>query len=300
MALCFSVLAELSNLLQWVTILIAYLWFPPLNDTNNSHDWSQGNNKWERKQTCCVPGFPETSASLFSECDSSVWSKTDFLLWGYSLILFSHLRWCGGIWYHTSDFFTPFPSQRKQRRSKLPDHNGQEQKMDPVAFERQNSLSGANHGQPRQRQEQPAVTTIIRRGSRQRNKPSLKEKSLGGPGDGVVVEKAAHYDPSSSRNFSESRAGEMAKIHLVAPGEPGSVEGAPQVPNSDFVPKCEISGKDALSALHRAGSRQCRQEIANIVCQHQAGQLMPQSLPQFCPQHGNCTPSVIISTSSHA
>ncbi|KAI2666626.1 Xylosyltransferase 2 [Labeo rohita] len=200
----------------------------------------------------------------------------------------------GGILYHISDLFTLFPSQRKHRRSKLPDHNGQEQKLDPVAFERQNALSGANHGQSRQRQDQPAITTIIRRGSRRRNKPSLKDKSLGGPEDGVAAEKAAHYDPSSSRNFSDTRAGEMAKIHLVAPGEPGSVEGAPQVPNSDFVPKCEISGKDALSALHRAGSRQCRQEIANIVCQHQAGQLMPQSLPQFCPQH------VISSAVQHA
>ncbi|KTF98420.1 hypothetical protein cypCar_00015504 [Cyprinus carpio] len=175
--------------------------------------------------------------------------------------------------------------QRKHRRSKLPDHNGQEKKMDPVATERQNALSGVKHGQLRQRQDKPAVTTIIRRGSRRRNKPSLKDKSLGGPEVGVAVEKPAHYDPSSSRNFSENRAGEMAKIHLVAPGEPGSVEGAPQVPSSDFVPKCEILGKDALSALNRAGSRQCRQEIANIVCKHQEGQLMPQSLPQFCPQH---------------
>lgn len=175
----------------------------------------------------------------------------------------------------------------------MPDHNGQEQKMDPVAFDRQNALSGANHGQWRQGQDRPAVTTIIRRGSRRRSKPSLKDKSLGRLEDGVAVEKVAHYDPSSSRNFSETRAGEMTKIHLVPPGEPGSVEGAPQVPSSDFVPKCEISGKDALSALHRAGSRQCRQEIANIVCQHQAGQLMPQSLPQFCPQHGNYTGNFI-------
>ncbi|XP_067313602.1 xylosyltransferase 2 isoform X1 [Pseudorasbora parva] len=185
-------------------------------------------------------------------------------------------------------------AERKHRRSKLPDHNGQEQKMDPVAFDRQNALSGANHVQWRQRQDQAAVTTIIRKVSRRRSKPSLKDKSIGGPEDGVAVEKVGHYDPSSSRNFSENRAGEMAKIHLVAPGEPGSVEGAPQVPNSDFVPKCEISGKDALSALHRAGSRQCRQEIANIVCQHQSGQLIPQSLPQFCPQH------VISSAVQHA
>ncbi|TRY80223.1 hypothetical protein DNTS_024070, partial [Danionella cerebrum] len=174
-------------------------------------------------------------------------------------------------------------TKRKHRRSKLPDHNEQEQKLDPAGFERQNSLSGANLGQWRQqRHDQPPVTAIIRHGPRRRYKPPLKDR--GGAQEELPAEKVAIYDPSSSRNFSEARAGDAIKFHLVAPGEPGSVEGAPQVPNSDFVPKCEIWGKDALSALHRAGSRQCRQEIANIVCQHQAGKLMPQTLPQFCPQ----------------
>uniref|UniRef100_A0A3Q2Y4M4 Xylosyltransferase 2 n=1 Tax=Hippocampus comes TaxID=109280 RepID=A0A3Q2Y4M4_HIPCM len=71
------------------------------------------------------------------------------------------------------------------------------------------------------------------------------------------------------------------------PGEPGSVDGgAHQSPNGDFEPKCQIKGKDAWSALHRAGSQQCRQDIANIVCMHQAGQLMPDALPQFCPHLG--------------
>lgn len=102
--------------------------------------------------------------------------------------------------------------------------------------------------------------------------------------DGVVL-----HDLSSSRNFSETRGGVDGAAKLppsVILGEPGSVDGAHQASSSDFVPKCDIIGKDALSALHRAGSQQCRQEIANIVCQHQAGQLMPDALPQFCPQLG--------------
>ena len=104
--------------------------------------------------------------------------------------------------------------------------------------------------------------------------------------DGVIPP-----DLSSSRNFTETRGGADGAARLPAaaaamPGEPGSVDGAHQAPSSDFVPKCDITGKDALSALHRAGSQQCRQEIANIVCQHQAGLLMPNALPQFCPQLG--------------
>lgn len=116
-------------------------------------------------------------------------------------------------------------------------------------------------------------------------KPSVIE------GAGVVqgigtVDAIAPYDPSSSRNFTDMKGQEGGKFPPGAQGEPGSVDGAPQVPSNDFVPSCEIVGKDALSALHRAGSRQCRQEIANIVCKHQAGELMPQALPQYCTHHG--------------
>lgn len=101
----------------------------------------------------------------------------------------------------------------------------------------------------------------------------------------TLLSDGAPADPSSSRNYS---AGGAAKLNPAAVllGEPGSVDVAHQVPSSDFVPKCDIMGKDALSALHRAASQQCRQEISNIVCQHQAGKLMPDNLPQFCPQLG--------------
>uniref|UniRef100_A0A4W4GM74 Xylosyltransferase 2 n=1 Tax=Electrophorus electricus TaxID=8005 RepID=A0A4W4GM74_ELEEL len=174
-------------------------------------------------------------------------------------------------------------AEQKHRRSKLPDHNNQDLKQDPEVWERQNALSGGYHGQLRRGLERAAVTRALKRSGRRRAKPPLIDKSLAG--QGIAADGAAPYDPSSSRNFTEVRQGDGSKVPLGAPGEPGSVEGAPQAPSNDFVPKCEISGKDALSALHRASSRQCRQEIANIVCQHQAGELMPQALPQFCPQH---------------
>lgn len=181
-------------------------------------------------------------------------------------------------------------SQRKVRRSKLPDHNSQDPKRDTALWEKQKSLSGRNRGRWSGRLERTGGTaaSALRRGtSRKGEKPSirLKERGLTRTGlDGVVL-----HDLSSSRNFSESRGGNDGAAKLPAAailGEPGSVDGAHQAPNNDFVPKCDIIGKDALSALHRAGSQQCRQEIANIVCQHQAGQLMPHALPQFCPQLG--------------
>ncbi|XP_053299768.1 xylosyltransferase 2 isoform X2 [Pleuronectes platessa] len=190
-------------------------------------------------------------------------------------------------------------AEKKTRRSKLPDHNSQDPKRDPALWEKQNSLSGRNKGRWSGRLERTGGTaaSALRRGtSRRGGKPSIKQKSpqervMTGAGmDGVIPP-----DLSSSRNFSDNRGGTDGAAKLpaaaaVIPGEPGSVDGAHQAPSSDFVPKCDITGKDALSALHRAGSQQCRQEIANIVCQHQAGLLMPSALPQFCPQIGILNP----------
>ncbi|XP_075942392.1 xylosyltransferase 2 isoform X4 [Anarhichas minor] len=184
---------------------------------------------------------------------------------------------------------------RKTRRSKLPDHNSQDLKRDSSLWEKQNSLSGRNRGRWSGRSERTGGTaaSALRRGtSRRGEKPGIRPKSpqeqgMAGAGlDGVVLP-----DRSSSRNFSETRGGADGAAKLPAApvavlGEPGSVDGAHHPPSSDFVPKCDIRGKDALSALHRAGSQQCRQEIGNIVCQHQAGKLMPVALPQFCPQLG--------------
>lgn len=64
------------------------------------------------------------------------------------------------------------------------------------------------------------------------------------------------------------------------------MEGAPQPTDNSFTPKCEIVGKDALSALARASSKQCQQEIANVVCLHQAGNLMPKAVPRHCQLAG--------------
>lgn len=89
---------------------------------------------------------------------------------------------------------------------------------------------------------------------------------------------------SSRRNLTEPRGD--AQLAVFQQGDTGSVEGAPQPTENSFTPKCEITGKDALSALARASSKQCQQEIANVVCLHRAGSLMPQSVPRHCPLSG--------------
>lgn len=175
----------------------------------------------------------------------------------------------------------------------MPDHNSQDPKRDTPLWEKQKSLLGRNKGKWSNKLERTGGTaaSALRRGTSRKGEKSgigLKLPVVRGviqTGlDGVVL-----HDLSSSRNYSDTRSGTdgAAKFPAVAMlGEPGSVDGAHQAPNSDFAPKCDIMGKDALSALHRAESQQCRQEIANIVCQHQAGRLMPDTLPQFCPKLG--------------
>lgn len=95
-----------------------------------------------------------------------------------------------------------------------------------------------------------------------------------------------YSDSSSRRNLTELRGD--AQLGMFQHGDTGSVEGAPQPTENNFTPKCEITGKDALSALSRASSKQCQQEIANVVCLHQAGNLMPRSLPRQCQLSGKC------------
>lgn len=54
----------------------------------------------------------------------------------------------------------------------------------------------------------------------------------------------------------------------------------------DQPPKCEVTGKEAISAMSRAKSKQCRQEIADVYCQHKHGKLMPEKVTRFCTLEG--------------
>lgn len=54
----------------------------------------------------------------------------------------------------------------------------------------------------------------------------------------------------------------------------------------DQPPKCEISGKEAISALSRAKTKECRQQIAEVYCRHKERQLMPEKVTRYCPAEG--------------
>ena len=49
---------------------------------------------------------------------------------------------------------------------------------------------------------------------------------------------------------------------------------------TDFEPPCKVQGKEAVSAINRAKSVQCKQELANLACSES---LYPKYLPNLCP-----------------
>ncbi|XP_062244716.1 xylosyltransferase 1 [Platichthys flesus] len=67
---------------------------------------------------------------------------------------------------------------------------------------------------------------------------------------------------------------------------------APLEVTYDQPPKCEISGKEAISALSRAKSKECRQQIAEVYCRHKEGQLMPEKVTRYCHLEGKANVNV--------
>ncbi|XP_022092486.1 xylosyltransferase 1-like isoform X2 [Acanthaster planci] len=54
----------------------------------------------------------------------------------------------------------------------------------------------------------------------------------------------------------------------------------------EYLSKCHVEGKDAVSALARATSLQCKQEIADTFCDMKKGSLYPQKMTRMCPLKG--------------
>ncbi|XP_046624533.1 xylosyltransferase oxt [Neodiprion virginianus] len=51
----------------------------------------------------------------------------------------------------------------------------------------------------------------------------------------------------------------------------------------NFTPDCEITGREAVSAITRAKSQTCKQRIASVTCLSQQGLLYPKNLQSSCP-----------------
>ncbi|XP_077591178.1 xylosyltransferase 2-like [Stigmatopora nigra] len=176
---------------------------------------------------------------------------------------------------------------KKNRRSKLPDNN-QDPLKGTTIFGRHNQWPKSYKGLWGSRliRNGYTATSSPRLGTSQlQGKPGIMPKNPLEQGQmGKALDGVAPHDPSS--NLNDIKGGAAAAF----PGEPGSVDGAQQASSTDFEAKCNIISKDALSALRRATTQQCKQDIADIVCLHEAGVLMPPALPRFCPQINTSSP----------
>ncbi|GFQ80628.1 xylosyltransferase oxt [Trichonephila clavata] len=116
---------------------------------------------------------------------------------------------------------------------------------------------------------------------------------------------------SSSRNISPKDTDRQKSVDIVVPAEKdlrnlkvdlgdknvgnsvnGSrrfekIDGALNLDELDFHPWCNITTREAVTAIHRATTQACKHEIANITCLMQQGMLYPKRLPRYCPLKGN-------------
>lgn len=107
----------------------------------------------------------------------------------------------------------------------------------------------------------------------------MKENLLLGKNSNEVVQFSDHLGKNSSNGLKE--IDRFPTQHLLQKIEISS----PEV-KYDQPPKCEVTGKEAISAMSRAKSKQCRQEIADVYCQHKVGKLMPEQVTRFCALEG--------------
>uniref|UniRef100_A0A8C2WNM1 Xylosyltransferase 1 n=1 Tax=Cyclopterus lumpus TaxID=8103 RepID=A0A8C2WNM1_CYCLU len=89
-----------------------------------------------------------------------------------------------------------------------------------------------------------------------------------------------------SRQHDHSQAQQAQSQHRHQHPHRRQATAAPLGVTYDEPPKCEITGKEAISALSRAKSKECRQQIAEVYCRHKEGQLMPETVTRYCPLEG--------------
>lgn len=109
----------------------------------------------------------------------------------------------------------------------------------------------------------------------------VKENSLLGKSSNEVVQLGDQPGKNSSSNSDLKDIHRPPRQHHLTK----SGNSSPEV-RYDQPPKCEVTGKEAISAMSRAKLKQCRQEIAEVYCQHKHGKLMPEKVTRFCALEG--------------
>ncbi|XP_061555589.1 xylosyltransferase 1-like isoform X1 [Phycodurus eques] len=158
----------------------------------------------------------------------------------------------------------------KEKRRPSPDSNNNENSV-PKDFD--NVDSGHPRGLAQRQRGAPPLVDADR-------KPDKAQSTLGKSANRVVELPEAGR---SSRNGT--RVPERSKKTVTSP--------SPALPTSPAsASECEIGGKEVISALSRAKSRECRQRMADVYCRHKKDLLMPHKLPRYCPLQGKASVNV--------
>ncbi|XP_078140609.1 xylosyltransferase 1-like [Centroberyx gerrardi] len=149
------------------------------------------------------------------------------------------------------------------------------------------------------------------RSQRQRAPVANAKRKLDKAQTQSMLEKSANevlkYSPVQPRATGHNHT-HVRKAHPQVPTNPALGQGSNQDPSSYQSKKsatappgseqrkeqlqCEISGKEAISALSRAKSRECRQQIVEVYCKHKERALMPEKVPRYCPIEGKANVNV--------
>ncbi|EEB12514.1 Xylosyltransferase oxt, putative [Pediculus humanus corporis] len=73
---------------------------------------------------------------------------------------------------------------------------------------------------------------------------------------------------------------------LNTPTKPSNTTASLKLEELDFKPWCNITTKEAVSAIHRAKTQFCKKELVDVICSLQKETLFPKKLVSFCPAPG--------------
>lgn len=130
----------------------------------------------------------------------------------------------------------------------------------------------------------------------QKHQPELAKRPLSRQKE--LLKRKLEQEKGKGHSFPGKGANEVLPPGERATGNSSRGKEGPRQPHArksggsspeikyDQPPKCDISGKEAISALSRSKSKHCRQEIGETYCRHKLGLLMPEKVTRFCPLEG--------------
>ncbi|KAK0045041.1 xylosyltransferase 1, partial [Biomphalaria pfeifferi] len=95
-----------------------------------------------------------------------------------------------------------------------------------------------------------------------------------------------NIDVPQDHAFSKAPPEWRQHDQAAAEGNNEEQQKKPEPSQAQFSPSCDVSAKDVASAIKRAKTVRCKQEIADVFCQQQNGTLYTINLPNYCPNKG--------------